>query len=55
MHMDAYTVMRGEYPIDVERKRHPKIKSLDKYTFTYSNGDQAIFQRSRLISVKSTN
>lgn len=52
MHKDAYTVMRGEYPIEVNRKVNHRIKLLNKYEFVYRNGDTVTFQRNRLISIK---
>lgn len=50
MHRIAYTVLRGEYPVEVLRV-DGVVKSLDTHEFTYKNGDTVIFKRGRLIEV----
>lgn len=56
MHRSAYTVMRGEYPIKIERDRklHSRLKSVETTTFIYRNGDRVVFKGDRLIEVKSS-
>lgn len=51
MHRMAYTVMRGEYPVEVIKKES-RISRLDKYVFRYRNGDVVTFQNNRLIEIE---
>jgi hypothetical protein len=54
MHYDAYTVFRGEYPIEVNkiRSRLPFIK---KFVAVYSNGDKAHFTNEKLTHEELSN
>lgn len=52
MHFAAYSVLRGEYPVEVT-KMYSRIVRIKRYKLTYSNGDVAMFMNERLISVNS--
>ena len=53
MHIAAYTVLRGEYPMKIAYKSTSRIAMLRKEHYEYKNGDIAVFFNDYLIEVKT--